>query len=147
MAGIIARREYLVKLCRAIIMYGALKHQLEEYMSMSSLSLEIEGHFDHSTTHTAEVKLARVLQGKNLGKLQDVHDISVDVAHDRLGVEEAARRLDTVLDRRPKFQVRFLVLTYGLASASGDVYKSTFDLEGARTWTCTLVAGVSQRRT
>ncbi|KAG6283869.1 hypothetical protein E4U48_004978 [Claviceps purpurea] len=95
MAGIIARREYLVKLCRAIIMYGALEHQLEEYMSMSSLSLEIEGHFDHSTTHTAEVKLARVLQGKNLGKLQDVHDINVDVAHDRLGVEEAARRLES----------------------------------------------------
>ncbi|KAG6159385.1 hypothetical protein E4U11_004339 [Claviceps purpurea] len=106
MAGLIARREYLVKLCRAIIMYGALKHQLEEYMSMSSLSLEIEGQFryipatrrhsfDHSTTHTAEVKLARVLQGKNLGKLQDVHDISVDVAHDRLGVEEAARRLES----------------------------------------------------
>ncbi|KAG5929817.1 hypothetical protein E4U60_007316 [Claviceps pazoutovae] len=60
--------------------------------------------FDHSTTHTAEVKLARVFQGENLGKLQDVHDISMDVAHDRLGVEEAARRLDTVLDRRPKFQ-------------------------------------------
>ncbi|KAG6314691.1 hypothetical protein E4U22_008546 [Claviceps purpurea] len=94
MAGIIARREYLVKLCRAIIMYGALKHQLEEYMSMSSLSLEIEG----------------LVWRKQHGGLN----------------------LDTVLDRRPKFQVRFLVLTYGLASASGDVYKSTFNLEGSR---------------
>ncbi|KAG6198176.1 hypothetical protein E4U50_007629 [Claviceps purpurea] len=135
MAGIIARREYLVKLCRAIIMYGALKHQLEEYMSMSSLSLEIEG----------------LVWRKQHGGLN----------------------LDTVLDRRPKFQVRFLYhikppcyhfntkpvmsnihvnvmnvlqlpeivpLQYAMSRAvvktdrhaAGDVYKSTFNLEGSR---------------
>ncbi|KAG6212910.1 hypothetical protein E4U34_006966 [Claviceps purpurea] len=59
-------------------------------MSMFSRALEIEGQFRY-----IPVKLARVLQWKNLGKLQDVHDISVDVAHDRLGVEEAARRLES----------------------------------------------------
>ncbi|KAG6129416.1 hypothetical protein E4U38_005110 [Claviceps purpurea] len=101
MAGIIAWREYLVKLCRAIIMYGALKHQLEEYMSMFSRALEIEAW----TLLTTGLVWRKQHGGLNL---------------------------DTVLDRRPKFQVRFLVLTYGLASAFGDVYKFTFDLEGSR---------------
>ncbi|KAG6159384.1 hypothetical protein E4U11_004338 [Claviceps purpurea] len=65
-------------------------------MSMFSRALEIEGRFvyvpgcmtisfDHSTTH-------RVFQGNNLGKLQDVHDINMDVTHDRLGVEEDKRK-------------------------------------------------------
>ncbi|KAG6110998.1 hypothetical protein E4U13_005121 [Claviceps humidiphila] len=127
-AGIIARHRYLLKLCRALMMYGAPTHRLEEYMTMSSRVLEIEGQFlyipgcmiisfDDSTTHTAEVKLVRVMQGIDLGKLRDVHDIYKDVVHDKLGVEEAARRLDVVLDRRRKFQIWFLVLIYGLASA------------------------------
>ncbi|KAG6294995.1 hypothetical protein E4U45_006188 [Claviceps purpurea] len=127
-AGIIARHRYLLKLCRALMMYGAPTHRLEEYMTMSSRVLEIEGQFlyipgcmiisfDDSTTHTAEVKLVRVLQGIDLGKLRDVHDIYKDVVHDKLGVEEAARRLDVVLERRRKFQIWFLVLIYGLASA------------------------------
>ncbi|KAG6176169.1 hypothetical protein E4U10_000736, partial [Claviceps purpurea] len=42
MSRISARQKYLVQLCRAIITFGALTHQLEEYMSMSSLPLEIE---------------------------------------------------------------------------------------------------------
>ncbi|KAG6025891.1 hypothetical protein E4U41_001407 [Claviceps citrina] len=127
-AGIIARHQYLLKLCRALMMYGAPTHRLEEYMIMSSRVLEIEGQFlyipgcmiisfDDSTTHTAEVKLVRVPQGIDLGKLRDVHDIYKNVVHDKLGVEEAARRLDEVLNRKIKFQVWFQVLMYGLASA------------------------------
>ncbi|KAG6148317.1 hypothetical protein E4U37_007503 [Claviceps purpurea] len=131
MAGIIAWREYLVKLCRAIIMYGALEHQLEEYMSMFSRALEIEG----------------LVWRKQHGGLN----------------------LDTVLDRRPKFQYHIkppcyhfntkpvmsnihvnvmnvlqlpeiVPLQYAMGRAVvetdrhavGDVYKLTFDLEGSR---------------
>ncbi|KAG6040557.1 hypothetical protein E4U39_007084, partial [Claviceps sp. Clav50 group G5] len=121
MSSISARREYLVKLCRAIIMYGAPPHQLEEYMSMSSLPLEIEGQFSYvpdcmtiifarSTAGPAEGELVRVREGIDLGRLQDAHDINMDVAHDRLGVEEAARRLDGVSGARPKSEVWFLIL-------------------------------------
>ncbi|KAG6072291.1 hypothetical protein E4U33_003309 [Claviceps sp. LM78 group G4] len=97
--------------------YGAPTHRLEEYMSMSSRALEIEARFLYipdcvtigldpgpSMAHPAEVELVRVSEGINLGRQQDVHDILMDVTHDRLGVEEA-RRLDEVLDKRPKFEV------------------------------------------
>ncbi|KAL7783861.1 hypothetical protein V8C37DRAFT_26833 [Trichoderma ceciliae] len=126
-AGIIARHRYLLKLCRALMMYGAPTHRLEEYMTMSSRVLEIEGQFlyipscmiisfDDSSTHTAEVKVVRVPQGVDLGRLRDVHNIYKDVVHDKLGVEEATRRLDDVMDRRPKFKTWFRVFMYGLAS-------------------------------
>lgn len=126
-AGIIARHRYLLKLCRALMMYGAPTHRLEEYMTMSSRVLEIEGQFlympscmiisfDDSSTHTAEVKVVRVPQGVDLGRLRDVHNIYKDVVHDKLGVEEATRRLDEVMDRKPKFKTWFRVFMYGLAS-------------------------------
>ncbi|TFB00217.1 hypothetical protein CCMA1212_007790 [Trichoderma ghanense] len=126
-AGIISRHRYLLKLCRALMMYGAPTHRLEEYMTMSSRVLEIEGQFlyipscmiisfDDSTTHTAEVKIVREPQGIDLGRLRDVHNVYKNVVHDKIGVEEATRRLDEVMKRGPKFKTWFRVFMYGLAS-------------------------------
>nr|CEG02473.1 unnamed protein product [Fusarium pseudograminearum CS3427] len=127
-AGIIQRHRYLLKLCRALMMYGAPTHRLEEYMTMSSRVLEIEAQFlylpgcmiisfDDSTTHTTEVKLVRVPQGIDLGRLRDVHNIYKEVVHDKIGVEEATQRLDEVNERKPKFNVWVRVFLYGVASA------------------------------
>jgi uncharacterized membrane protein YjjP (DUF1212 family) len=126
-AGIIARHRYLMKLCRALMMYGAPTHRLEEYMTMSARVLEIEGQFlyipscmiisfDDSSTHTTEVKVVRVPQGIDLGKLRDVHNIYKDVVHDKFGVEEATKRLDDVIARKPKYPIWFRVMLYGFAS-------------------------------
>ncbi|KAF7559521.1 hypothetical protein G7046_g4635 [Stylonectria norvegica] len=126
-AGIISRHRYLLKLCKALMMYGAPTHRLEEYMTMSSRVLEIESQFlyipgcmiisfDDSTTHTTEVKLVRVPQGIDLGRLRDIHNIYKEVVHDKLGVDEATKRLDEVLGRANKFGVWFRVFMYGVAS-------------------------------
>ncbi|KAG6124141.1 hypothetical protein E4U38_000504 [Claviceps purpurea] len=123
MSSISARQEYLVKLCRALIPFGTLTHQLEEYMSMSSLPLEIEGEFSYIPDcmtirfSNGVVEVVRASEGIDLGRVQDVHDINMDVAHDRLGVEEAGRRLDEVSGARSEYKVWFLILMYGLASA------------------------------
>ncbi|KAF7537005.1 hypothetical protein G7Z17_g12942 [Cylindrodendrum hubeiense] len=127
-AGIISRHKYLLKLCRALMLYGAPTHRLEEYMTMSSRVLEIESQFlyipgcmiisfDDTTTHTTEVKLVRVHQGIDLGRLRDVHNIYKDVVHDKLGVDEATKRLDEVIDAKDKFNTWFRVFLYGVASA------------------------------
>ncbi|PNP61662.1 hypothetical protein FNYG_13649 [Fusarium nygamai] len=127
-AGIIQRHRYLLKLCRALMMYGAPTHRLEEYMTMSSRVLEIEAQFlylpgcmiisfDDSTTHTTEVKLVRVPQGIDLGRLRDVHNIYKEVVHDKIGVEEATKRLDDVNTRKDKYNVWIRVFLYGVASA------------------------------
>lgn len=127
-AAILSRHRYLLKLCRALMMYGAPTHRLEEYLIMSARVLEIDGQFlyipscmiisfDDSTTHTTEVKIVRVPQGIDLGRLRDVHDIYKNVVHDKMGVEEATRLLDEVMERKPKFNVWFRVFLYGVASA------------------------------
>ncbi|KAF2258225.1 DUF1212-domain-containing protein [Lojkania enalia] len=128
LAGTLARQNYLRKLCKALMMYGAPSHRLEEYMNMSARVLEIEAQFlyipgcmiisfDDSSVHTTEVKLVRTNQGIDLGKLRDVHEIYKDVVHDRIGVEEATPRLEEIIARKPKFGSWFRVPVYGLASA------------------------------
>lgn len=123
------RQRYLVKLCRALMAYGAPTHRLEEYMKMSARVLEIQAQFlympgcmivsfDDPGMHTTEVKLVRVNQGVDLSKLWDTHGIYKDVVHDNMGVEEATARLDELLRSPDKFRVWFLVLVHGLASAT-----------------------------
>ncbi|KAG5937718.1 hypothetical protein E4U59_004232 [Claviceps monticola] len=86
-------------------MYGAATHRLQEYMSMSSRSLEIEGLFFvlHPRLHDDQFRPqhdpSRIAR-ESLGKMQDVHDIHMDFTHDRLGVEVITRRLDVLLYRR-----------------------------------------------
>lgn len=126
-AEIISRHKYMVKLCRALMEFGAPTHRLEAYMAMSARVLAIEGQFlylpgcmiisfDDTHTHTTEVKIVRVPQGVDLGKLRDVHEIYKLVVHDLISVDEAMFRLDAVVTRKHKFNKWIRVMTYGLAA-------------------------------
>lgn len=128
-AEIIARQRYIMQLCRALMRYGAPTHRLEEYMQMTARVLEVSGQFlylpgcmimsfDDPTTRTAEVKLVRMVQGVDLGRLADTHNVYKNVVHDLIGVEEATQELDEIMQRKPRFNKWVLVLVYGLASAT-----------------------------
>ncbi|KAL9005357.1 MAG: hypothetical protein Q9188_001873 [Gyalolechia gomerana] len=127
-AETMTRQAYLMKMCRALMNYGAPTHRLEEQMRMSARVLEIEGQFlyipgcmiisfDDSRTHTTEVKIVRTNQAIDLGKLREVHEIYKETLHDMIGVEEAMVRLDRVLQRKQQYDRWLLVPVYGLASA------------------------------
>jgi uncharacterized membrane protein YjjP (DUF1212 family) len=128
-ADILNRHTFLIKLCKALITFGAPTHRLEAYMRMSARALGIEGQFlylpdvmiisfDDSNTHTTEVKIVRASQGLDFGRLRDVHNIYKEVVHDRIGVDEATARLNELTSRKPKFPVWLRILLYGCASAT-----------------------------
>lgn len=128
-AGTLARQGYIIKLCRALMLYGAPTHRLEEYLSMTARSLEIEGQFlylpgcmvisfDDMSTHTTEVRIVRTVQGIDLGKLKDVHQVYKEVMHDVMGVEEGTERIDAIISSREKFHPWTRVLIFGLTSAT-----------------------------
>ncbi|KAL8858233.1 MAG: hypothetical protein Q9178_005245 [Gyalolechia marmorata] len=127
-AETMTRQAYLMKMCKALMNYGAPTHRLEEQMRMSARVLEIEGQFlyipgcmiisfDDSRTHTTEVKIVRTNQSIDLGKLREVHEIYKETLHDMIGVEEAMERLEGVLQRKQQYNRWVLVPVYGLASA------------------------------
>ncbi|KAL4736982.1 hypothetical protein BDV11DRAFT_192765 [Aspergillus similis] len=128
-AEILARQRYIMQLCRALMRYGAPTHRMEEYMKMTARVLEVEGQFlylpgcmimsfDDPTTRTAEVKLVRVVQGVDLGRLADTHNVYKNVVHDLIGVEEAISELDQIMSRKPRFNKWLLVPAYGFASVA-----------------------------
>ncbi|EFZ00761.1 hypothetical protein MHUMG1_07310 [Metarhizium humberi] len=128
-AETLSRQGYIIKLCRALMLFGAPTHRLEEYLTMTARVLEIDGQFlylpgcmlisfDDRSTHTTEVRIVRITQGIDLGKLKDVHHIYKEVMHDVIGVEEGTRRLDELLKAKDKFRAWIRVLVFGLTSAT-----------------------------
>lgn len=128
-AEIIARHRFLMGLCRALMAYGAPTHRLEEYMAMTARVLEVDAQFlylpgcmiiafDDSTTRTTEFKLVRVAQAVDLSRLADTHSVYKNVVHDLIGVEEATKQLEDIMNRKSRFPTWFLVFMYGLASAT-----------------------------
>ncbi|KAI0441690.1 hypothetical protein F4803DRAFT_522238 [Xylaria telfairii] len=128
-ADILKRQKYIVKMCRALMLFGAPTHRLEEYLAMSARVLEIDSQFlyipdcmiisfDDVLTHTTEVRIVRTAQSVNLGKLKDVHDIYKEVLHDVISLDDALSRLDQVIQAGPRYPVWVCVLMYGFASAA-----------------------------
>lgn len=128
-AETLSRQKYIIKMCKALMMYGAPTHRLEEYLTMSARVLEIDGQFlylpgcmiisfDDKQTHTTEVKIVRTNQGIDLGKLKDTHEIYKNVLHDIYGVDEATDRLSAIMAAKDKFHRWIRVLVFGFASAT-----------------------------
>ncbi|KAI0435673.1 hypothetical protein F4803DRAFT_295747 [Xylaria telfairii] len=128
-AQTLSRQKYIIKMCKALMMYGAPTHRLEEYLTMTARVLEIDGQFlylpgcmiisfDDKQTHTTEVKIVRTNQGIDLGKLKDIHEIYKNVLHDIYGVDEAIDRLSAIMTAKDKFHPWIRVLVFGLASAA-----------------------------
>jgi uncharacterized membrane protein YjjP (DUF1212 family) len=123
----IERQRYLVKICRALMMYGAPTHRLEDYLRMSARSLQINGQFmylpgcmlisfDDYETHTAEVKLVKETQGVDLGRFHDIFDIYKNVIHQVSDVTEAIDDLNRVMASKPRYSIWLRILMYGFAS-------------------------------
>ncbi|KAI1766996.1 DUF1212-domain-containing protein [Hypoxylon sp. FL1150] len=128
-AETLTRQKYIIKMCKALMLYGAPTHRLEEYLRMTARVLEIDGQFlylpgcmiisfDDRPTHTTEVKIVRTNQGIDLGKLRDVHEIYKLVLHDKLDLEEAIDALTRVMEKKDKFHPWLRVLGFGFASAT-----------------------------
>ncbi|RPB22730.1 DUF1212-domain-containing protein [Terfezia boudieri ATCC MYA-4762] len=127
-AKLLQRQKYVLKLCRALMLYGAPTHRLEEYVKMTCAVLEIDAQclyipgcmvisFDDPSTHTSDMRIVRVNQGCDLSKLHDTHLVYKTVVHDLIGVEEGTSQLDDIMKRPPKHPAWALVFVYGLASA------------------------------
>lgn len=128
-ADVLQRQRFIIRMCRALMLYGAPTHRLEEYMRMTARVLEINGQFLYipgcmvisfgdPTTHTTEMQLVRCVQGLNLSKLHKAHQIYKEVVHDVIGVEEASQRVDDLLAAKNQYPVWLTLIFFGLAAAS-----------------------------
>ncbi|SCU80091.1 LAFA_0B07448g1_1 [Lachancea sp. 'fantastica'] len=127
-AALLQRQRFIMRLCKALMLYGAPTHRLEEYMVMTSRVLEIDGQFLYvpgcmvvsfgdATTRTSEVQLVRCAQGLNLWKLHQVHAIYKQVVHDLMSAEEANIAIDRILKDKNLYPPWLCVFLYGFCSS------------------------------
>lgn len=127
-ADVLQRQRFILRICKAMMMYGAPTHRLEEYMVMTARVLAIDGHFVYfpgcmivsfgdAATRTSQMQLVRCVQGLDLSKLDAAHKIYKDVVHDMVGVEDANARLDELFSRRQRYPRYVQVLLYAFGSS------------------------------
>lgn len=132
-ADVLQRQRFILRICKALMLFGAPTHRLEEYMKMTSRVLEIDGQFLYmpgcmivsfgdATTHTSEMQLVRCVQGLNLSKLHETHLIYKEVVHDVISVEEASTRLEELLAMKNTYPKWVCVFLFGLASAMATMF-------------------------
>ncbi|AET40736.1 pheromone-regulated protein PRM10 Ecym_6360 [Eremothecium cymbalariae DBVPG len=127
-ADLLQRHRFIVRLCQALMQFGAPTHRLEEYMVMTSRVLEIDGQFLYlpgcmlvsfgdCTTRTSDVQLVRCTQGLDLWRLHQVHSIYKQVVHDVISVEDASRTIDGILVAKKLYPEWACVFLYGFCSS------------------------------
>jgi uncharacterized membrane protein YjjP (DUF1212 family) len=117
--------DYLFKLAKALMLYGAPGHRLERYLSMTAAALRANVDFayspDHMTMHIDDEKnhtgYTRLIKGAgtDLGRWLDVHNVSKHVISNRMTIEDGIHELREIASRKSEHSDWFLFFIYGLA--------------------------------
>ncbi|KAF8308758.1 DUF1212-domain-containing protein [Clavulina sp. PMI_390] len=127
-AEILQRQEFILKLARALMMFGAPSHRLEAQLQATAKVLDINVSvinlpnimllsFGDPSTHTSETKFLKQGPSLDLAKLRDAHMLYWRVTHDEIGVTEASAALDVLMLQKPVYRGWMTVLIGGLCSA------------------------------
>ncbi|KDN45288.1 DUF1212-domain-containing protein [Tilletiaria anomala UBC 951] len=127
-AAILQRQQFILKLARALMMFGAPTHRIETQIQQTARVLEINCRciyfpnlmlvaFGDDATHTSETKFIKQAGVLDLTKLTDMHTIYWKVIHDKVGVDEASGQLDELMRRKPLIRKIPMVIIGGFCSA------------------------------
>ncbi|GAA6003791.1 hypothetical protein JCM10207_003601 [Rhodosporidiobolus poonsookiae] len=126
-ATLLQKQDFILKLAKALMTFGAPSHRLESQLNATAAVLNVNAQFIHvpsvviasfgdSGTHTSETKFIKASGGLNLGSLHKVHEIYKDVVHDEMGVEEGVVALDRVLKAKPMYNLWIRIALAGLCA-------------------------------
>lgn len=131
-AGILQRQEFLRKLVKALMLYGAPAHRLECIMRQVSSTLGIEAEYVYipnvmfltfvdQSTHTTQTHFIRCSQLFDMHKLGEIFRLEKLVSHGEVTVDEALEFIDQV-EAEPPFYPAFITpFVYAVASFCGSV--------------------------
>ncbi|KAF9127996.1 hypothetical protein BGW39_005442 [Mortierella sp. 14UC] len=106
-ADILERQDFILRLAKSLIKYGAPSHRLEDAVDHAAKTLEINLQciylpnvmivsFTDYETHTSETHLLKVPAGLDMYKCALVHQVQKMVTHSSMPVEEAIMKLDAI---------------------------------------------------
>lgn len=127
-AAILQRQEFLMKLSRALMMFGAPTHRIEQQIQQTANMLDINCRciyfpnlmimsFGDDSTQTSDTKVIKQGSVLDLTKLTDMHAVYWKVINDKIGVETASKQLDALMRKKPLIGKLPSVIIGGFASA------------------------------
>ncbi|EIM81788.1 DUF1212-domain-containing protein [Stereum hirsutum FP-91666 SS1] len=128
-AEIIQRQEFVLKLARAMMMFGGPSHRLQAQIQATARVLDISLScmylpdvflisFDDPGTGTSSIKLIRQASTLDIGKLQETNKVYWKATHDEISVKEASEELDRLMLAKPFYGMPAIIFFGGMASAS-----------------------------
>ncbi|KAG0076912.1 hypothetical protein BGZ92_002184 [Podila epicladia] len=126
-ADILQRQDYVLRLARAMIKFGAPSHRLEDAVDHTARTLELNLQcvylpnvmivaFTDYETHTSETHLLKVSAGLDMYKFAQVHQILKMVTHSSMPVVEAIMKLDAINTEKDVIPRWANLLSYAVAS-------------------------------
>ncbi|GAA5907072.1 uncharacterized protein JCM6883_006129 [Sporobolomyces salmoneus] len=129
-AALLERQEFILKLARALMMFGAPSHRLEAQLQATGRVLELPNchcvylpgvmliNFGDPATCTSDIKFLKQPAGLDFGKLRTAFWVYSKVVRDKMKVTEASARLDELMVAPPKYALWKSVIIGGVASAA-----------------------------
>lgn len=127
-AAILARQQFLMKLIRALMMFGSPTHRLEAQIQATARVLELSAQvvslpglvlisFNDEATHTSETKFLKQSGGLDLQRLLYTQNLYWEVVHDKLSAEEASKQLDVLMTSKPYYPLWAQIFIGGMCSS------------------------------
>jgi len=115
------RHEFLLKLARALMTFGAPSHRIESQLVAAARILEVEAEFIHLPSviicsygdqdlGCSETHFVKCGGRLSLGALHKVHLIYRSVVHDEISAKQATSQLEALLNSPPPYSVPFRCL-------------------------------------
>lgn len=112
------RHEFLLKLARALMTFGAPSHRIESQLIAAARILEVEAEFIHlpgiiissfgdQDLGCSETHFVKCGGRLSLGALHKVHLIYRSVVHDDISAKQATEQLDALLSAPPPYSKVF----------------------------------------
>lgn len=112
------RHEFLLKLARALMSFGAPSHRIESQLVAAARILEVEAEFIHlpgviicsfgdQELGCSETHFVKCGGRLSLGALHKVHVIYRSVVHDEISAKSATGQLEELLDAPPLYSIPF----------------------------------------
>ncbi|KAL6933053.1 related to Pheromone-regulated membrane protein 10 [Hanseniaspora guilliermondii] len=130
LATLLNKQRFIIRLCKALMLYGAPTHRLEDYMKTTSSVLDMVGQFLYlpgcmiisfdnvsTTSDGGELHLIKCNQGVNLWKLHKVYKIYKLVIHDQISLEDASTEIDAILIEPNLYNKYWTIFFYAFASS------------------------------
>lgn len=126
-AAILSRQQFILKLARALMMFGSPTHRIETQIQATARVLDINAQvvylpnimlvsFADDSTHTSETKFLKQAGGSDLGKLLATHKLYWAVVHDKMSVEDAGRELDRLMTDPPCYNAWQMIVIAAFCS-------------------------------